>query len=76
MHGFLGTKASLMSDVSLILETVIVAGIMVGWYLGRKHRSLQHHWLLLVTVATDAYNPNRSPETSGPCSFLMWRLRW
>jgi len=27
-------------------------------------------------VATDAYNPNRSNVTSGPCSFLMWKLVW
>lgn len=27
-------------------------------------------------VATDAYSPNRSNVTSGPCSFLMWKLIW
>jgi uncharacterized membrane protein YozB (DUF420 family) len=53
MHGFLGTKASLLSDSTLILETIIVAGIMFGWYLGKKHRSLNHHWLMLVMVVTD-----------------------
>ncbi len=29
-----------------------------------------------TVVAVDAYNPNRSNETSGPCSFLMWKLIW
>ncbi len=53
MPGFLGTKASYLSDVSLILETFIVAGIMFGWYLGWKHRSWKHHWLMLVTVIVD-----------------------
>lgn len=53
MQGFFGTKASFLSDVSLILETVIVGGIMYGWYLGRKHRSSNHHWLMLVMVIVD-----------------------
>jgi putative membrane protein len=53
MHGFLGTKASMLSDVSLILETVIVVGIMYAWYLGKKHKSLNHHWLMLVMVLVD-----------------------
>lgn len=51
--GFFGTKASFLSDVSLILETIIVAGIMYGWYLGKKHRSGNHHWLMLVMVVVD-----------------------
>lgn len=53
MPGFFGTKASFLSDVSLVLETFIVAGIMYGWYLGRKHKSSNHHWLMLVTVIVD-----------------------
>lgn len=53
MTGFFGTKASLLSDISLVLETFIVAGIMWGWWLGTKHKSFKHHWLMLVTVIVD-----------------------
>lgn len=53
MSGFFGTKASLLSDISLVLETFIVAGIMWGWWLGAKHKSWKHHWLMLITVVVD-----------------------
>ena len=53
MHGFLGTKATLLSDVSLILETFIVVAIIWGWWLGRKHRGWSHHWVMLATVIVD-----------------------
>jgi uncharacterized membrane protein YozB (DUF420 family) len=53
MHGFLGTKASLLSDVSLLLETVIVIAIVVGWRLGKTHKGWRHHWIMLFTVVVD-----------------------
>lgn len=53
MTGFLGTRATLLSDVSLILETIIVGMIALGWWYGRKHRGWSHHWLMLVTVVVD-----------------------
>jgi uncharacterized membrane protein YozB (DUF420 family) len=53
MTGFFGTKASLLSDISLILETIIVAGIMYAWWLGKKHKSSNHHWIMLVMVVVD-----------------------
>ncbi|HEY3317922.1 MAG TPA: DUF420 domain-containing protein [Coriobacteriia bacterium] len=51
MHGFLGTKATLLSDVNLVLELVIIAIVLAGWRYGRAHRGWQHHWTMLVTVA-------------------------
>ncbi len=53
MDGFLGTKATSLSDVSLILETIIVILILVGYFYGRKHRGWNHHYLMLVTFIVD-----------------------
>ena len=25
-------------------------------------------------IASDCFNPGKEPESSGPCSFLLWRL--
>ncbi len=49
----MGTRASFLSDVSLILETVIVILIIVGYFYARKHKGWNHHYLMLVTVIVD-----------------------
>ncbi len=53
MEGFLGTKASFLADLSLILETVIVVLIMIGYFAARKRRTWNHHYLMLVTFLVD-----------------------
>jgi putative membrane protein len=53
MDGFVGTRATLLSDVSLVLETLIVVLIVVGYWYGRQHRKWSHHYVMLVTVIVD-----------------------
>ncbi len=51
MHGFLGTRGTLLSDISLVLEFAIVAIVLVGLRFGRKHRGWPHHWTMLASTA-------------------------
>ncbi|GAB4278983.1 MAG: hypothetical protein Kow0056_11780 [Coriobacteriia bacterium] len=53
MDGFMGTRATLLSDVSLILETLIVVMIVAGYFQARKHKGWNHHYVMLATVLVD-----------------------
>lgn len=53
MSGFMGTRASFLADLSLFLETLIVILIIVGYFNARKHKSWNHHYIMLTTVLVD-----------------------
>ncbi len=49
--GFLGTRASLISDLALVLVTLTAVMLTIGWQLARHARYEIHRWVQTSAVA-------------------------
>ena len=83
--GILGTRATLVADINLILQTVILMMLTIGAFQARKGRLDVHHRLMTAAVIINGVaiiaimNPSffrvlpfalRNPEAPGPT--VMW----
>lgn len=50
--GFLGTQATIGTDVSQLMATLFPALFVIGWLQARQHKGHHHHWLMLGGMVT------------------------